>query len=67
VSACSGDFQFASAVACFGMLLRESRYQGDATYDLAIELAAAGKGKDPNGRRGEFIQLVELAKVLPHR
>ncbi|HUT09677.1 MAG TPA: VWA domain-containing protein [Thermoguttaceae bacterium] len=67
VSASSGDFQFASAVACFGMLLRESQYQGDATYDLAIELAIAGKGEDRSERRGEFIQLAELAKVLPRR
>ena len=60
----SMDMNFASAVAGFGMLLRESKYKGDCNYDLVLELARSGKGEDPNGYRGEFIQLVELAKSV---
>ena len=63
----SGDFRFASAVACFGMLLRESEHGGQATYDLVLELAHSGKGDDPSGYRGEFIRLVQLAKALSGR
>jgi len=60
----SGDFQFAAAVACFGMLLRDSEHKGQSSFDLALELAQAGKGQDPNGYRVEFLQLVGLAKTL---
>jgi len=61
------DFQFAAAVACFGMLLRESEHKGQSTFDLCLELAQAGKGQDASGYRSEFIQLVSLAKTLGKR
>jgi Ca-activated chloride channel family protein len=60
----SGDFKFAAAVAGFGMLLRDSQHKGAANYDLVVELAQAGKGDDPSGYRGEFIQLAKTAQAL---
>ena len=63
----SGDFQFAAAAACFGMLLRDSEHKGESTYDLVLELARSGKGDDPHGYRGEFVKLVELAKSIRGR
>jgi Ca-activated chloride channel family protein len=60
----SGDFQFAAAVASFGMLLRESPYKGNATWAAVLDLAAAGRGDDANGRRGEFIGLIEQARAI---
>jgi Ca-activated chloride channel family protein len=59
-----GDFKFAAAVAEFGMLLRESEHKAGATYDQALALAKEGKGSDDSGYRSEFIQLVDLARVL---
>jgi len=38
----SGDFRFASAVAAFGMMLRESPYRGESSFTLVRELAGAG-------------------------
>ncbi len=52
------DMQFASAVAGFGMLLRDSRYRGDATFAAMREIAGSSLGSDPNGERSEFLQLV---------
>jgi Ca-activated chloride channel family protein len=63
----SGDFRFAAAVACFGMLLRDSEHKGEGSYDLVLELARSGKGNDPHGYRGEFVKLVELAKSIGKR
>jgi Ca-activated chloride channel homolog len=63
----SSDFQFAAAVAAFGMVLRDSEHKGASTYDLAIELAETGRGSDPGGYRTEFLQLVKTAKTLGHR
>jgi Ca-activated chloride channel family protein len=60
----SGDFQFAAAVACFGMLLRDSKYKGQASYDTVLELAQGGRGSDKDGSRAEFVQLARTAKAL---
>ena len=60
----STDFRFATAVAGFGMLLRESPYVGTFTLDDVVKLAERGKGDDPRGYRGEFIRLVEATRDL---
>ena len=60
----SDDFRFASSVAGFGMLLRNSKYAGDINCKLILELASEGIGKDKNGLRKEFIELVNKAKAI---
>jgi Ca-activated chloride channel family protein len=64
LDAASQNFKFASAVAAFGMLLRDSKYKADASYNQVLELARASTGNDPQGYRSEFIQLVETARTL---
>lgn len=58
------DFQFASAVAGFGMILRDSAYRGSFTCDDVLELAEAGLGNDPEGYRRDFLSLVRNARAL---
>jgi Ca-activated chloride channel family protein len=58
------DFQFASAVASFGMLLRGSPNAGSATFASVEETASAAMGDDPNGYRAEFVDLVRKSKSL---
>jgi Ca-activated chloride channel family protein len=60
----SADFKFASAVASFGMVLKDSPFKGTATLDSALELAQEGKGDDTHGYRAEFINLLAKAKAL---
>lgn len=60
----SKDFQFASAVAAFGMLLRDSRYRGNASWDSITEIASAAIGNDESGYRAEFVDLVRMASRL---
>ena len=60
----SPDFQFAAAVASFGMLLRGSEHKGTATYDAVLEIAASAKGPDVHGYRAEFLDMVRRAKTL---
>lgn len=60
----SSDFRFASAVAMFGQLLRESDFRGNASYDKVIRLAKQGLNNDDKGYRREFIRLVEIAMGL---
>lgn len=59
----SNNFRFSSAVAGFGMLLRDSKFKGDISYQNLIEIAKHAKGKDLEGYRSEFVQLVEKAEM----
>ena len=60
----SFDFNFASAVAMFGQLLRHSDFKGTATYDDVVSLARKGFGEDKQGYRHEFVRLAEAMKQL---
>ena len=60
----SDNFKFSAAVAAFGMMLRDSEFKGDASYESVLELARDGKGEDRFGYRAEFIQLVERCRLL---
>ncbi|OAB78620.1 vWA domain-containing protein [Cochleicola gelatinilyticus] len=55
----SEDFQFSAAVALFGQQLRGSEFiEAKSTKDV-LRLAEAGRGKDKEGYRAEFIRLVK--------
>ena len=60
----SDNFRFAAAVAQFGMLLRESEFKSNSSYDNVLSLARKAKGNDDEGYRSEFIRLVESARSL---
>lgn len=60
----SSDFRFASAVAMFGQLLRDSEYKRSASYEKVIGLAKQGLDNDERGYRREFIRIVESVKGL---
>ena len=60
----SENFRFSAAVAGLGMLLRESQFKGDLTYQKIVSMAKNSKGKDVFGYRSEFIELVETCDLL---
>jgi Ca-activated chloride channel homolog len=60
----SDNFRFSAAVAEFGLLLRNSAYKQQGSYQQVITLAKGAKGSDDNGYRSEFIQLVQTATSL---
>ncbi|HLP39404.1 vWA domain-containing protein [Lacibacter sp.] len=60
----SENFRFATAVAQFGMLLRNSEFKGNATYEKVIRQANAAVGTDKEGYRAEFIKLVQNVQTL---
>jgi Ca-activated chloride channel homolog len=66
-SASSNEFKFAASVAAFGMLLRDSKHKGIASFPLIKELAMEGKGSDKNGYRAEFISLIDKAQTIYKR
>lgn len=60
----SDDFRFASAVAEFGMILRDSKFKGKANFKNVLDAARESKGIDSDGYRAEFIKLVETAQIV---
>ena len=60
----SENMKFATSVAEFGLLMRESEYRADASYESLIERAKSSKGTDKNGYRAEFIRLAEQGQLL---
>jgi Ca-activated chloride channel family protein len=55
----SDNFRWSASVAAFGMLLRESEFIKDFSYDEVLELAAGARGKDKEGYRIEFINMTK--------
>ena len=60
----SEDFRFASAVAEFALIMSDSKFKGDASFDRILDRARHAKGEDLEGYRAEFIRLVETAQLL---
>ena len=60
----SGDFRFQTAVAEFGLLLRQSQYRGGADWGRVAETARGALGRDAEGYRAEFVRLVDQARGI---
>ncbi|SDL02585.1 Ca-activated chloride channel family protein [Catalinimonas alkaloidigena] len=63
----SDNFRWASAVAAFGMILRDSDYKGSASLDAVLAWAHSARGEDEEGYRVEFINLVKSSRFLAKR
>lgn len=53
------DFRFASSVASFGMILRDSDFRGTSKLSAVLESATSALGPDRYGYRKEFLELVK--------
>ena len=60
----SESFRFAAAVAMYALILRDSRYKGDASLKDVSALAKSALGDDPYTYRAEFLRIVERTKIL---
>lgn len=63
----SNNFRWASSVAAFGMLLRESEYIKGFSYDSVVQMAQNAKEEDKEGYRTEFINLVKSFGLVASR
>jgi Ca-activated chloride channel family protein len=64
IAQASETLRFCSAVALFGMLLRDSELRGDGSFDTVRALARDSLGRDEHGYRAEFVSLVARASEL---
>lgn len=60
----SDNFRWSASVAAFGMLLRESEYIKDFSYDDVASLAQGARGEDEEGYRIEFINMVKSFNLV---
>jgi Ca-activated chloride channel family protein len=61
------DTRFATAVAEYGMLLRQSKFSGNASFDHVLSTASQALGADLAGNRAEFLDLARRARDLQRR
>ena len=54
----SNNFQFASAVAEFGLIITDSKYKSDSSLTSVVKRATTAVGEDTFGLRTEFLDLV---------
>jgi Ca-activated chloride channel homolog len=60
----SDNLRFASAVAQFGLILRDSRYKGNSNFTRARNLANSSLGSDLKNYRNDFLNLIDKASAL---
>lgn len=60
----SENLLFASSVVEFGLLLRNSKFKGTASYSQLLTRAQESLGDDEYGYRDEFTKLVKMAELL---
>jgi len=60
----SDNFRFVSAVAQFGMLLNNSSFKQGSSFSNAKTLASGAIGRDEEGYRKEFLELIKKARKL---
>lgn len=60
----SDNFRLSASVAEFGLLLRQSTFKGNASFEHIIATAKSARGEDEEGYRAEFIKLVKMAQLL---
>ncbi|SFD01515.1 vWA domain-containing protein [Flavobacterium phragmitis] len=58
----SDDMKFSTAVAWFGLKLRDSKLIADKSSEEIVKLAKQGNSNDDEGYKAEFIRLVETNK-----
>ena len=58
------ELRFAAGVAAYGMVLRDSKYKGTATFEMAYELVGERLSFDPYGYREQLRELIKLAEDI---
>lgn len=63
IASASPDFKFATSVAWFGLVLRDSKLIKNKNLSAVENLAKEGKNNDSDGYRSEFIKLLHSYKA----
>ena len=58
------ELRFAAGVAAYGLVLRDSKYRGTATFEMAYELVGERLSFDPFGYRAQLRDLIKLSEQI---
>ena len=58
------ELRFAAGVAAYGLVLRDSKYRGTATFEMAYDLVGERLSFDPYGYRAQLRELIKLAEEI---
>lgn len=64
IDVASQDFNFAAAIAWFGMKIRNSKYLEDRKIEHIISLAESNRTNDDQGYKAEFVRLLNSYQAL---
>lgn len=64
LSKTSDNFRFSASVVMLGMLLRQSDFVQESSFEQTIALAEGAKGTDKEGYRAEYIKLAKSAQLM---
>lgn len=64
ISSASSDFKFATSLAWFGLVLRDSKLITNKNLNAIESLAKQGKSRDDDSYRSEFMRLVQSYKNI---
>jgi len=59
ISQSSENMRFATAITCFGLQMKQSKYKGNASKSMVLNLGSNAISFDPFGFRTEFLELVK--------
>jgi len=60
----SNEGRFAAGVASYGMVLRDSKYKGNSTFESARQLVNSALGSDEYGYRSKLMSMIEKASGI---
>ena len=63
-AASSENMRFAASLSGFGMLLKNSEYRGELSFDQVKEWAGNARSYDPFGFREEYVNLIDRVRRL---
>jgi len=59
VSESSENMRFAASIAGFGLIMKDSKFKGDANKQMILDFAESALSFDPHGYRKEYVQLIK--------
>jgi Ca-activated chloride channel family protein len=63
----SENYRFSAAVAEFGMLLRDSEFKQNASYNQALQMAKGAMSNDEFGYRSELISMIRSCQMMAEK
>jgi len=64
MDATPAELRFAAGMSAYGMVLRDSKYKGTATLDMAYRLVGERLSYDKYGYRAQLQELIMMAKDI---